>query len=521
MNNENINIYEGNTIQQNPYNKLSNDRAGLLLIVSLVTGIVYNTLFFKKDIGVSFFIFIIYSLVIFTFVTYKINKANFYKRVNDKKIWILFILISILLLSARLFISSNDVFNFFCVITVIGLSITYCGIISGQLHQVFEDINWVGYVIKSIFEPIGFIFKPFMYIGEILKSKKKNNNEKANNKSKKIFIGVLISVPILLIIIPLLASADYVFSNYFENMWEWLDKLFLKQSIKDIFNYTLLFVVIFIFSFGFKYMFFRNKEENKMTNYKIEKTKISFDGTIFLTILVLVNIVYIVFCFVQFKYLFSQNTLPEELSYAQYARKGFAELVFVSIINYSLLMLSIICTKDLKRLGHIIRKILLVVLSIATFIMIYSSYYRMNLYENYYGFTRLRLIVYTFLLYEAIMIFLTLTYIIIGKVKLFKTAVVLAIIMFTTLNYINVDKLIVNENIKRYSETNKIDLDYLLTLSYDSLPQIIEAKDDFDDDSKQRIDEYTDRLRKYTFIKNKSWQGYKISYKRVNIILKH
>ena len=520
MNNENMSIYEGNTIKNNPYEKLSKDRASLLLIVSLVSGIVYNTLFFKKEIGLSFFIYIIYSLIIFTFVTYKMDKAYFYKQVNDKKIWILFILIAILLLSARLFISSNNFFNFFCVITVICLAITYCGIIAGELNKVFEDINWVGYLIKCCLEPIGFLFKPFIYIGEFLKLKKNNNKGKANSKSKKIFIGVLISVPILLIIIPLLASADYVFNNYFENILERLDKIFIEQSIKDTLNYILLFVFIFAFSFGFKYLFFRNKDENRITNKEIEQTKISFDGTIFLTILVLVNIVYMVFCFVQIKYLFSQNILPDGFSYSQYARKGFAELVIVSIINYSILMISIICTKDLKRLGHKIRKILLFVLSIATFIMIYSSYYRMNLYENYYGYTRLRLVVYAFLLYEAIMIFLTLTNIITGKVKLFKTAVVLAIIMFTTLNYINVDKIIVNENIKRYSVTNKIDIDYLLTLSYDSLPIIIEAKYDLDDYSKLRIDEHIDRLKKEILNKNKSWQEYDVSYNRVKDILK-
>ena len=71
---------------------------------------------------------------------------------------------------------------------------------------------------------------------------------------------------------------------------------------------------------------------------------IGMDGIITLTVLLLINLVYVLFIAVQFKYFFS-GTLEDGFTYAEYARRGFFELLFVTLINLSISIAVITLTK--------------------------------------------------------------------------------------------------------------------------------------------------------------------------------
>ena len=73
---------------------------------------------------------------------------------------------------------------------------------------------------------------------------------------------------------------------------------------------------------------------------------IGMDGIITLTVLLLFNLVYILFIAVQFKYFFS-GTLEDGFTYAEYARRGFFELLFVTLINLSITIAVITLTKTI------------------------------------------------------------------------------------------------------------------------------------------------------------------------------
>lgn len=77
---------------------------------------------------------------------------------------------------------------------------------------------------------------------------------------------------------------------------------------------------------------------------------------------------------------------------AEYARQGFFQLLFVSMINFTVLYLCLGCFRK-----HRILKLLLTVFSICTIIKIISSGYRMVLYVGEYRLTFLRLLVLWFL----------------------------------------------------------------------------------------------------------------------------
>lgn len=103
----------------------------------------------------------------------------------------------------------------------------------------------------------------------------------------------------------------------------------------------------------------------------------------------LISLVYLVFCFIQIVYLFGGlGTLPENYTYARYAREGFFQLVFVCIINLALVL---ICNKRFRK--NNILKGILIFISLCTYIMIASSTYRMILYIKAYHLTFLRVLV--------------------------------------------------------------------------------------------------------------------------------
>lgn len=107
------------------------------------------------------------------------------------------------------------------------------------------------------------------------------------------------------------------------------------------------------------------------------------------------------FIAIQFSYLFGSLTdgLPRDFTFAQYARKGFFELVAVTLINLVLLTGNMYFVKASgKKLDRAV-KILNTILVMSTFIMLLSAHFRMSLYEDAYGFTYLRVLTHAFMGY--------------------------------------------------------------------------------------------------------------------------
>ncbi|MDZ7837537.1 MAG: DUF4173 domain-containing protein [Actinomycetota bacterium] len=118
-----------------------------------------------------------------------------------------------------------------------------------------------------------------------------------------------------------------------------------------------------------------------------------------ITVLSLLNIVFCVFSIIQFKYLFGGENFiqPSVFTYAEYARRGFFELVAVSVINFLIILIAVSFLKKESKNVTIAIRILLSLVAGFTFVMIASAFYRMSLYEQAYGFTYLRIFVQAFM----------------------------------------------------------------------------------------------------------------------------
>lgn len=200
------------------------------------------------------------------------------------------------------------------------------------------------------------------------------------------------------------------------------------------------------------------------------------------TLLIALNLVYVLFVAFQFSYLFGawQGVLPESSSYADYARSGFGELIGVTFINFGVLLLGLYAT--LRGEGRMRRALdgLHLLLALCSVAMLGSAFSRLLLYEEAYGYTRLRFLVHAFMIFLFAVLILFALCIRMRRIPLGRVLVALGVVAYLTVNYACMDRVIARLNLDRqHAAEATIDLEYLLDLSDDAVPVLIErAKPD-------------------------------------------
>ena len=234
-----------------------------------------------------------------------------------------------------------------------------------------------------------------------------------------------------------------------------------------------------------------------------------------ITVMLLVNAVYLMFVIIQFAYLFGgvRLDLPADFTYSGYARRGFFELIAVTVINFGILMFCLGFTRMDGGRGSGFLRTLYSLLVGNTLVMLISAYYRMLLYEEAYGFTYLRVLTQSFMIFLLVLFGIMLFRIWRDGISLAKPFIVTAVAAFVIINYVNIDVIIAKNNVDRYYKTNKIDVAYLSTLSYDAVPEIAKLVDAKDGKVAGEVADLVKR-KKEEASKNKAWQSFNISRHR-------
>lgn len=415
-------------------------------IGALIFSIWLIILFFGKNIGLSMILFVIPFSCFFIYIL-KINN-----RIKKPKFKLL--LIPILLLSSTYFIFDNTFFN---ILNLVIIPLLQSILILGLLGEKFEiRLDIIGKFLNPIFDSLCFIGESTLnFIANIKKKLKIDIESKKEENIKKIFKAILITVPVVLIILILLSTADEIFANLFENIFYTSSSLLSGINIFTVFIKIFCMVIAFFYLIGlFYYMAFKYKVIDEKI---ISESKINDNFTIKI-ILVSLNIIYLVFCYIQIKSLFMRNTT---LNYAEYARQGFFQLMVVSIINLvTILIAKRSENKDEYKTNKFIKYMSLLMI-LFTFIIVISAGVRMYFYENAYGYTLLRLLVYCILFSEVILFIPTIIYILDFKIKLTKSYFIILVTIYLCMNFANFNSIIAKRNMHRYVETGVIDLDYL------------------------------------------------------------
>jgi uncharacterized membrane protein len=191
------------------------------------------------------------------------------------------------------------------------------------------------------------------------------------------------------------------------------------------------------------------------------------------------NVLFLAFVVIQIRYLFGGADVvaaSDGLTYAEYARQGFFELVTVAgLVLPLLLLIDAFAQVDGDR-QRLVLRILLASLVALLFVVMASALQRMRLYQEQFGLTELRLYTTAFMLWLGIVFVWFLATVLRGRRNRFAFgAIVAGLTSIVVLTALNPDGLIARVNIERASASEPLDVEYIASLSADAVPVVVDA----------------------------------------------
>ena len=474
--------------------------------VSGILAILQSILFWNKTGGISVFIFVIACVM---YLLYLLAKN---KKITNKKAIIF--TIPIILLSSTYFIFNNLLFNILNIFVITILGMIMCVYLCKDKIKDRELFRKVSHIFGGMLECISDVID-FMKIPE-----GKKENVKIE-KIKSIGKAVLITIPVIILVLLLLMSADTVFENIFDKVFVNIGEILSFDGIIVLISRIAVAFIVFLLFGG---LFINLIKENTMFNKESEEKEISikFENLTINMILTVLNIIYLIFCSIQITNLFMQKSNIEGFDYSNYARQGFFQLMVVSFINFIILIIANINKKE-KTKGQITyNKVMSLLIVIFTIIIIISAIYRMNLYQEAYGFTYLRILV-DFVLITEILISVPIIIKLLGKnIDILKTGIIITSFMYVILNFMNIDNFIATKNIDRYfkdPENSNFDINYLCDLGTDATMQMTRLLNAKEEEIVKRTENYLYKQRVWLNTEKMDWQEYNISKKQAKEIL--
>jgi hypothetical protein len=417
----------------------------IFLALCFILGIVGEESFFRDQIGVSYFVFIVLFYAVFFWRFHKFPFSH--HRVGY------FVLICIWMLSVGYFLYDTQLFYALNILVIPALVIFHLSLVTSSNYRIWHNMYFFLYTFLRIIDGLRYHVFFTKYVA---------NLSKAENRGyfvvwKKIILGIALSIPFLFIVLNLLISADAQFEKL-------VNEIPLLFSFNEEMIFRTMVVVISTFAFfGFmQSLFIKN---NKIIQKEGPTKPMGMDGVITLTVILLLDLVYIAFVAVQFTYFFS-GSLGDGYTYAEYARRGFFELLFVTMINLSVTTGAIQLSRTVHGSLKKFIRVCLSILVLSSVVLLISAFMRMMMYEEAYGFTFTRVLAHSFMIFLMVIFAYTLVKIWLEKLSLFHFFFITALVYYVGINIVNIDQFVVDQNIKRYETTGNIDIYYLNNLSY-------------------------------------------------------
>ena len=441
-------------------------------LIVIFLGWVFDFLFWKKPLGINFFLFVALCLGTGIFL---IQSDGL--RLSRKGS---LLLLPVTFFAALVFFRREPLTVFLAVLMTIFLmgifTLTYLG---GSwmkyriLDYLFGYLNLFGSMIAR---PLGFAAE--------VKRDQPSTEEKRGSSIWGYVRGIVIALQVIAIFGALLSSADPVFAKRFE---EFVD-LFNIENLPE-YIVRLVFILILAYLIAGAFLHAAQKSDDKIENRNLIPSFLGFtESTI---VLGSVTIMFAAFVIIQFQYFFGGqvNINIEGYTYSEYARRGFGELVAVAFFSLLLLIgLGAITTRanESQRRGFSALGVILVALVIVIQV---SAFQRLVMYENAYGFSRLRTYTHVFMIWLAILLVVVAWLEMQRRERAVAFSMVLASIGFVvSLGLLNVDAFIVRQNIQRELHSQAEDLagdrrvgldtSYFTQLSDDAVPALVKGFQD-------------------------------------------
>ena len=431
-----------------------------MTLAALVLGLSVELLFDRRPLGVSFAIWAFLCVVVLLVVA-----ARERIRTSWDGWWLV---APILFFSAMVFVRLEPM----TVLLDFGLTLALFALWirvfrSGRLAR----FGWLDFGLALAWVPLEACFRPWRVLSEAW-------NLAAGERGRRsrlapILRGLLLALPVVIIFAALLSAADLVFSDYLTAVLHWLR----LDQIAELLGRAAIVIVSGIFLLGASAVALRTTGERRLIGE--EKPLLSpFVGfTESVVLLGAVDLLFSAFVAVQFAYLFGgqANITAAGYTYSDYARRGFGELVAVSVLTLGMILALGYLSKREGRWPIAWFNGLSGLLVGLVGVILASAMMRLLMYESAYGFTRLRTYTHVAILWMAALFVAFLGLLIAGRLRPFALATVIGILGFgVTLNLLNVDAFITRQNASRLAASGEVDVAYLASLSYDAAPALVQ-----------------------------------------------
>jgi len=291
--------------------------------------------------------------------------------------------------------------------------------------------------------------------------------ESGDGKKKivgKVLIGLVCAVPALFVIVPLLISSDDAFRGMMDN----IVSSSAGNLSKALFG---LILSVFVISYAFSLQKGRKEQAKPVKIRDIENVYI-------ISFLSAISVCYLLYLFSQLAYFFSafSGFLPDgQITYAEYARKGFFEMCVIAVINLVIVFLALLIAK--KKDGKVCNpiKTLTTFVAIFTCIIISTAISKMALYIGVYGMTVLRLTTSAFMIFLAVIFISVILRIFLTKINIVKIALIAAGGILLVLGTVNVNAVCAKYNYENYvsGQLDSIDVNALYELGDEGIPYLV------------------------------------------------
>lgn len=431
-------------------------------IIMIFAGWSFDFLFWKQTLGINFAIFV--SLCLAAGIAL-LGSEGIRPARNS-----LLLVPLIGFFAIMTFVRMEPMTIFLSVSATLGLMAT---LVVNYIGGNWPRYNLADYGIRFFGLYVSMFIRGTTFIQETYRQKvAEKGEENADGKWQRfqpIIRGVLIAAPIVAIFAALLASADLVFAQRLGDIAD----IFTFDKMPE-YAFRGIYILILAYFLGGVVLYAAAESQDSEPEWEF-KPLIGFtEAAIVLSGVV---ILFATFVVIQFQYFFGgeKNIDVAGYTYAEYARRGFGELVAVAVCSLLLLMaLSALSRRADKRQRVVFTSLGVTVVGLVL-VMLVSAFQRILLYEAAYGFSRLRTYTHVFLIWLGLLLVAVIILEIIQRQKAFALAAVLAAAGFVaTFSVMNVDGFIVHQNVQRTLDGEELDIGYLELLSDDAVPTIVD-----------------------------------------------
>ncbi|MBN9683642.1 MULTISPECIES: DUF4153 domain-containing protein [unclassified Corallococcus] len=307
--------------------------------------------------------------------------------------------------------------------------------------------------------------------------------------------GLLLALPVLLVFGVLLQSADGVFSSTVQRLLSFdldLERL-VGRGIGVAFGACV--------AAGVLGHALRRRATKELGDAEVTPATPRLGLIEALTLIFAVNALFFVFAAFQVAYLFVGDASSPAAGYtfAEYARRGFFELVVVASLTLALVMALTRWTRRETRVAQTVFRASTSLMVVLTLIILASAMRRLSLYEDAFGYTLLRVHTHVFMValgaalaWRAVTLWWKPERFAVGA---FATALGSVLV----LNFLNPEVFIVRHNLERTARTGgSLDTEMFFDLSADAVPGLVQAASTLQNGDQWRLEtvlrEHRERL---------------------------